>query len=113
MANARTNPVVTTEPVLSVVSGSSKVFKFIKKTDFIVDGANHSVYVLAYKGRILTLNTLNLVDCPELTYKLEGSTFTIYGKFTVVIVPYVDVATQATRQGATIMAKNDLEVDAW
>ncbi len=88
-------------------------FKFIKSTPFKVETVDYINYVVGYKGRAININTLSFSDTPEIKIALSADkkTVTVEGKVAVMVKPYLDLTTNATVNGLSLMPKFDIELD--
>lgn len=90
-------------------------FKLIRTSEFTVETKKYTNHVVAHKGRVININSLSLVDAPEIKITVDATakTVTVDGPFSVVSRPYLDPTTNLPTQGLSIMPKFDLAIDAF
>lgn len=52
-------------------------FRIIKSTDYDVKGVQHTTHTVAYKGRVLSVNSLQFVDEGKDALTVDGDMLTI------------------------------------
>lgn len=90
------------------------MFKIIKSTDWTSKktGSTGTTYTLAYKGRIMILNS-NDFDLKDIVIDAEASTLKINTPMSVIEQQYQEFTPEGTvnKTGLKLMPKFDLDID--